>query len=67
VAYGLVDGDAFPLPPATWSSENPSPADLATPFGQLYQSVDDAADPNNEASVVNQMNLAADALGFGIF
>lgn len=65
-AYDQVDGDAFPLPPDTWSSENPSATDLQTPFGKLYTTVDDAADPNNEASVVNQMNQAADLLGFGI-
>lgn len=66
VAYAMVQGDAFPLPPSTWSSENPSPQDLATPFGELYKTVDDAADPNNEASIVTQMNLAADLLGFGV-
>jgi iron uptake system component EfeO len=65
-AYAKVPGDAFPLPPATWSSENPTPADLATPFGELYKTVDDAADPNNEASIVTQMNEAADLLGFGV-
>jgi len=65
-AYAKVDGDQFPLPPASWSSEDPSPADLATPFGELYQSVNAAVDPNAESSIVAQMNQAAALLGLGI-
>ncbi len=66
-AYQKIPGDAFPLPPATWSSEDPSAADLATPFGELYSTVFLAVDPNSEASIVSQMNRAAKLLGFGIF
>lgn len=63
-AYQEVPGDTFPSAPATWSSENPSAADLATPFGKLYQAVDAAADPDDDQSLVTQMTLAADLLGF---
>lgn len=63
-AYAAVDGDAIPQPPATWSAENPSAADLATPFGQLYSVVQESVDPSNTESVVAQMDLAAAALGF---
>ncbi len=63
-AYAAVDGDAIPQPPATWSAENPSAADLATPFGKLYSVVEEAVDPANTESVVAQMDLAAAALGF---
>ena len=62
-AYGAVTGDAFPQPPSTWSSENPSAADLATPFGQLYSKVNAAVDPTDPESVVSQMVDAAAALG----
>jgi iron uptake system component EfeO len=62
-AYQSVTGDAIPEPPATWSAEAPLPADLMTPFGQLYTTVHDAVDPKIEGSVVSQMSNAASALG----
>ena len=61
-ANAEVSGDAIPQPPATWSSEKPSAADLATPFGKLYSTVDSAVDPNNPGSVVSQMTAAASVL-----
>jgi hypothetical protein len=61
--YGMITGDAIPPPPATWSAENPTPADLATPFGMLYQAVSDAADPTSADSIVGQMDQAAMLLG----
>jgi iron uptake system component EfeO len=61
--YGMITGDAIPPPPATWSAENPSTEDLATPFGMLYQAVSDAADPADPDSVVGQMDQAAMLLG----
>ena len=66
-AYSKVDGDAIPAPPDTWSAENPSDADLMTPFGQLYTVVQTSVDPANPESVVAQMDLAAKALGFPQF
>jgi iron uptake system component EfeO len=65
--YGMVSGDAIPQPPATWSSENPSPTDSQTPFGVLYLGVHAAVDPNSPSSVVSQMNDAAVLLGFPQF
>jgi hypothetical protein len=62
-AYGTVSGDAIPEPPASWSSVEPSAADLATPFGELYSAVFLAIDPNKPDSVVFGMNEAADAVG----
>ncbi|HWA71685.1 MAG TPA: EfeM/EfeO family lipoprotein [Polyangiaceae bacterium] len=62
--YATVDGDAFPAPPATWSSEDPSPADLDTPFGKLFTTVHDAVDPNKPGSAVDAMNRVATLLGF---
>jgi iron uptake system component EfeO len=66
-AYGDVDGDAIPAPPADWSSETPSQDALATPFGQLYTAVQTAVDPNRAGSAVDGMNRAAAALGFEQF
>lgn len=67
VAYNVNPGDAIPAPPATWSSTHPTPADLATPFGKLFTSVVGAVDPNVDGSVVFEMNVVADALGFPRF
>jgi len=65
--YGMVSGDAIPQPPATWSSENPSPTDAQSPFGVLYLGVHAAVDPNSPSSIVSQMNDAAVLLGFPQF
>lgn len=62
-AYAAVSGDALPEVPATWSSQNPSAADLMTPFGKLYAVVKAEADDTSTTSLVTDMNLAADALG----
>jgi len=61
--YADFTGDALPAPPATWSSETPSAADLQSPFGQLYSAVQSAVDPNEAGSAVDGMNRAAKALG----
>ena len=60
-------GDALPPVPATWSSDAPSPADLATPFGQMWQQVHAATDPARAESIVAQMNAIAELLGFPQF
>lgn len=62
--YKSISGDAIPAPSATWSSENPSAADLQTPFGKLYTAVQNAVDPNVSGSAVDGMNRAARELGF---
>jgi iron uptake system component EfeO len=61
--YGRVSGPSIPAPPADWSSD-PSAADLATPFGELYSMVRTAVNPNVTTSVVANMNLASSLLGF---
>jgi iron uptake system component EfeO len=63
-AYATVSGPAIPAPPATWSSEAPSAADLQSPFGKLYTAIQSAVDPNEPGSAVEQMNRAALTLGF---
>ncbi|MFL5358312.1 EfeM/EfeO family lipoprotein [Archangium sp.] len=61
--YASLPGDALPEVPSTWSSEHPSAQDLATPFGQLYQTLTNEAEPDTDGTLVNSMNAAADALG----
>jgi iron uptake system component EfeO len=61
--YGMVSGDAIPAPPATWSAEDPSAADLQTPFGTLYVGIHDAVSPTKAGSLVNHMNDGANLLG----
>jgi iron uptake system component EfeO len=61
--YEGVDGNAIPTPPATWSAEAPSSADLATPFGMLYQAIHQAVDPDRAGSVVDNMDAGAKLLG----
>ncbi len=59
--------DALPEVPATWSSDSPSDADLATPFGMLWQKVHDEVDPARDGSIVFEMNDVAILLGFPEF
>jgi iron uptake system component EfeO len=61
--YASMQGEALPEVPATWSSENPSDQDLATPFGLLYQRLTHEAEPENVGSLVDSMNASADLLG----
>jgi len=63
-AYKAVPGDAIPEPPATWSAEAPSAADLQTPFGKLYTAVLKQSDPVASDSVVAKLDAAGLLLGF---
>jgi hypothetical protein len=64
IAYSSTTSDSLPDVPAGWSSENPSPDALNTPFGTLWQEVHNSVDPNSQGSVVFEMNRIADLLGF---
>ena len=61
--YDTVDGDAFPAPPPGWSAEDPSEADLETPFGKLFVAVGTAVDPNQQGSLAQAMADAGAILG----
>jgi len=63
-AYKAVPGNAIPEPPATWSAENPSAADLQTPFGKLYTAVLEQSDVAKKGSVVSKLDEAGAILGF---
>ena len=59
--------DALPPIPDNWSSDMPSAANLATPFGMMWKTVHDEVDPNKAGSIVSSMNVVAKALGFPEF
>lgn len=61
--YAKNAGDAIPTVPATWSNVNPSMADLATPFGQLFTAVKRAADEKTTGSLAAEMTMAGDKMG----
>jgi len=63
-AYKAVPGNAIPEPPATWSAESPSAADLQTPFGKLYTAVLEQSDVAKKGSVVSKLDEAGAILGF---
>ena len=65
--YRTSSGDALPPVPETWSSDNPSPSDLGTPFGMMWAGVHEAVDPTLDGSIVFEMNEAAVKLGFPEF
>ena len=65
--YGAIPGDALPPVPVGWNSENPSPADLATQFGTLWQAVMHEVDPYTDGSIVFEMNRIAKVLGLPEF
>lgn len=62
-AYAAIGMEGLPPVPASWDSENPSTADLASDFGQLFQIVSAQADPEADNSLVSYMLQAADHLG----
>ena len=55
--YAAVPTESIPEVPATWTAVNPSAADLATPFGTLWQTVRDNVDETKDGSVVFEMKL----------
>ncbi|MFT3694829.1 MAG: EfeM/EfeO family lipoprotein [Kofleriaceae bacterium] len=65
--YSGASGDALPPVPDTWSSDNPTQADLATPFGMMWDGVHKAVDPTVDGTIVFEMNEAATELGFPEF
>ncbi len=62
-AYDAIEGDAIPEVPATWNPDDPSEADLATPYGQLWLLLTEETDPEVSGALVERMLAAADLLG----
>jgi iron uptake system component EfeO len=62
--YASTSDDALPPVPSDWHDDQPTPANLATPFGTLWKTVRDSVDPAGDDSVVSAMDEIATLLGF---
>lgn len=62
--YASPATDSLPAVPPGWSSDAPTPDNLATPFGHMWQQIHESVDPNLKGSVVFTMNQIASLLGF---
>lgn len=59
--------DAIPAAPTDWRGDEPTDANLATPFGTLWKHVHESVDPHRGGSVVYEMNQIATLLGLPAF
>jgi iron uptake system component EfeO len=66
-AYYTTNSDSLPEIPQGWSSDDPTPDSLNTPFGALWMEIHRAVDPATDGSVVFEMNRIARVLGFPAF
>jgi iron uptake system component EfeO len=67
ILYSATSDDALPAAPIDWRPGAPTAANLATPFGTLWQSVREQVDPDNSGSVVYEMNQIATLLDLPTF
>ena len=65
--YMKNTSDAIPTAPMDWKREEPTDANLATPFGTLWKNVHESVDPHRGGSVVYEMNQIATLLGLPAF
>jgi iron uptake system component EfeO len=59
-AYADIDGVAIPAPPEDFDADEPSEADLKTPYGKLYKLLTDETNIKNKTSLISVMRNAAD-------
>lgn len=62
-SYDALPGAAIPRPPQGWSSLEPNPAHVATPFGRLFQVVKRETDDSQQGSLSTSLMSVADTLG----
>jgi iron uptake system component EfeO len=62
-AASSASSEALPAVPDGWCPAEPTPENLATPFGMVWQAVHDSVDPDSESSMVFEMNQIAALLG----
>jgi iron uptake system component EfeO len=61
--YTAVSGEALPPVPAGFDPAAPTPTQLATPYGMIWDGLSTESDGTVPASLVSKMTAAADALG----
>jgi iron uptake system component EfeO len=66
-AYAAVKGDALPPVPDGFNPDDPSDADLKTPYGKLWKLLTTETDLNADDSLVSKMSSAADSMGIPEF
>jgi len=62
VSYNAIPGDSIPRPPQGWSSLEPKPEQMTSPFGQLFQVVRHETDDQQKSSLSASLMSVADAL-----
>ncbi|HKP62390.1 MAG TPA: EfeM/EfeO family lipoprotein [Polyangiales bacterium] len=62
-AYAAHKGAAIPAPPDGFDPDKPSDADLATPYGKLYELLVGETDIKAKGSLISLMSSAADDMG----
>ena len=62
LSYDAVQGDAIPRPPQGWSSLEPKPEQMTSPFGKLFQVVRRETDDQEPSSLSASLMSVADAL-----
>jgi iron uptake system component EfeO len=62
-SYAALPGEAIPRPPPSWSSLEPKPEHLSTPFGKLFVAVSHETDDKHPDSLSTSLMNVADALG----
>jgi iron uptake system component EfeO len=61
-AYDGIEGVAIPEPPEDFDTKDPSEADLATPYGKLYELLTTETDIKSKSSLISAMDGAADSM-----
>lgn len=63
VSYDKLPGDSLPDVPEGWTSDHPTDALLASPFGELFKVIQFHSDEAQAGSLVFEMNASASLLG----
>lgn len=64
--YSAVSGEAVPPVPATWNAKSPSPQDLASPYGTLYEGIVASVDPSTSGTLSTELSRVAALVGITI-
>jgi iron uptake system component EfeO len=62
-AYSAIEGSALPEVPDKFNPDNPTEADLNSPYGKLWQLLNRETNPDAQDSLVSNMADAANSMG----